>query len=89
MRRLADDTRGLALGIVTFVAMLVIGALLFIIMDAAMTDVFSASSEAAQTADSADQRTLAEAIWDNSLYVVLFIGVLFLIGRAVREGART
>lgn len=85
---LADDTRGLAIGIVTFVGMFVVGALLFIVMDAAMADVFSISMSQSQTTGGADQIDLAQAIWDNILYVVLFLAVVFLLARAVREGAR-
>lgn len=89
MSGLRGDDRALALGIVTFVAMLIVGVLLFIIMDGALSQVFSVSMGASETSGGADQIDLAEAIWDNILYVVVFVGVLFLLARAVREGART
>lgn len=86
---LASDKRGLAVGIAVFFGMLVLGALLYIVMDAALADVFDITSSSASSPGASDQITLAEAIWDNILYVVLFISMLFLIGRAVSEGARS
>jgi len=86
---LASDNRGLALGIVTFFAMLIIAALLFILMNSAATEFFSIMSADATSQGASDQISMAETIWANILYVALFIGTLFLIARAVNEGART
>lgn len=86
---LTSDERALAIGLVTFFAMLIVGALLFILMDSGMSHVFDISTAQASSPGATDQINLAQAIWDNILYVVLFIGVLFILARAVREEART
>lgn len=86
--RFRDDERGLALGLVTFIAMLVIGGLLFIVMNDAMVDVFDITSSQASQSGSQDQINSAKGIWDNIMFYVLFIASLFLIARAIREGAR-
>lgn len=84
-----DDDRGLALGLVTFFAMLVVGGLLFIVMNDAMVDVFDITSSQSSQPGSQDQINAGKAVWDNIMYYVLFIGALFLVARAIREGART
>jgi mannose/fructose/N-acetylgalactosamine-specific phosphotransferase system component IID len=85
-RRLRDDDRGLALAVVIFFAMLVIGALLFAIMNVGMTEVFAISQNMSSSPGATDQTNLLEAIWDGMLFAVLVIAMLFLLARAVREG---
>lgn len=82
-----DDDRGLALGVVVFIAMLVIAGLLYLLMAPAMSDIFAFSTEQATTTGASDQVDMAQTIWNNLLYAALFLGTLFLIARAVREGA--
>lgn len=88
MKELRDDTRGLAVGIVVFFMMLIIGALLFILFDSALSPLFDMTRNQAETSGGVEQINLAEAIWDNILYVVAFFAVMYLIGRAVRESGR-
>lgn len=83
---LRDDDRGLALGIVVFIAMLVIGALLYMMMDTAMVDIFAFGFDQATSPGATQQVQLAQTIWQSLLYAVVFIATLFLIARAVNEG---
>lgn len=82
---LADDERGLALGIVSFFAMIGIAALLFILFDAALEPLFTTTAEQATTTEAGDQISLALGIWDNILYYALFVAVIFIIVRAILE----
>lgn len=84
----ADDERGLALGLVSFFGIIIVGALLFMLMDASVVDVVSISSDQAETTGGADQIGLAETIWNNMLFYVLFVAAMFIVARAVVEGER-
>jgi hypothetical protein len=78
----ADD-RAVGLAIIGFFAMLVVGALLFILLDPAISQLTTTASSDNPTAQT--QVDLASAIWDNILFVPLFVGILFLTARAVLE----
>lgn len=84
---LRDDDRGLALGIVVFIAMLVMGGLLFLVLNTAFTEVVGFTAPQASHDGARDQINMARTIWNNILYVPLFLGFLFLITRAVQEGS--
>lgn len=84
-RSLARDRRGLAISLVAFIAALVLAALLFIVMDAALADVFAVSNEQADHAGASTFISDIEAVWDRILLAVLFVCMLFIIGRAVIE----
>lgn len=81
-----DDDRGLALGIVVFIAMLVVAALLYILMGEAMNPVFAFAFDDATSSGATNQIQMAETIWNSLLYGVVFLAVVFLISRAVNEG---
>jgi len=85
-RRLRDDNRGLALGIVVFIAMLVIAALLYIMMDSAMVDIFAFAFDGATSSGATQQIQMAQTIWQSLLYAVVFLAMIFLVSRAVNEG---
>jgi len=87
LRRLQDDNRGLALGIVVFVAMLVIAALLYIMMDGAMVEMFAFAMDDASSSGATEQIQMAQTIWSSLLYGVVFLAILFLVSRAVNEGS--
>lgn len=89
MSGLPRDTRGLALGIVTFFGMLLIFALLYIVFTPAFDTVNTIMTSQAESTGATDQISLAQTIKDNLAYVAIFLAMLFLIGRAVREGSRT
>ncbi|MDR9380973.1 MAG: hypothetical protein RI560_04780 [Natronomonas sp.] len=87
-RSLRDDTRGLAMGIVAFFAMLIVAAVLFIVLDMAFGEMFDFSTQQATHEGARDQQDTARAIWNNIMFVPLFFAVLFLVTRAVREAGR-
>jgi len=87
-RSLRDDDRGLALAIVSFIAMIVLGALLYAVMNSALADVFAVSRGLATSSGASDSIDLFEAIWNNLLFAVLVISMLFLVARAVVEERR-
>jgi len=82
---LRNDNRALAVPLIAFVAMLAVGALLFILFDAALAEMFAATTSQADTAHGTDQINQAEVIWNNILYFVAFVSVLFIITRAIVE----
>jgi len=84
---LRNDDRGLALGVVVFFVMIVIAALLYMTMDVATAEVFAFASSSASHQGAQDQITMAETIWKNLLYAVLFLATIFIIARAVNEGS--
>lgn len=88
MPRLSDDDRGLATGLAGFVAILIIAALMFTLLNPAATNVFDDADSF--TTDSEAQNVVDErrAIWSNILFAVLLIAALFLLGRAVFESRR-
>lgn len=86
-RRFRDDDRGLALALVVFFAMIIISALLYIALNLAWVDVVGVMGEQTTNPEATNQINEAKSIWNNIMYVPLFFGALFLIARAVREGA--
>jgi len=80
------DNRALATGIIGFIAILVIGALIFTMLNQPMQAVFDAGSTQAQNQDATDAIALHEQIWNAVLYFVVFLGGVFIISRSVFEG---
>jgi hypothetical protein len=80
-----QDTRGLGLGILGFVAIIVIGALLYTLLDPAAVEIFSSASS--QTSDSRAQTAInrRETIWNLLLYATAFLGILYIIARSLFE----
>jgi len=87
-RSLRDDDRGLAMGIVAFFAMVIVAAVLFTVLDPAFVEIFEFSSAQTTHEGAREQQNTAWAIWQNIMFVPLFFAVIFLVTRAVREGAR-
>lgn len=85
-RSLRDDDRGLALGIVSLFAILVISALLFILFDPAITQLFS--SMPTETTKGQEQVDLAEQIWGLILFFAAFLALLRIVSLAVFESRR-
>jgi hypothetical protein len=83
-----DDRRGLAGPILGFLALLVIGALLYTLFDPAISAVFSTASDQATNADAQDAIDQREQIWNYILFVPLLLGMLLIIGRGVLESRR-
>lgn len=85
MGNFRNDRRGLAVGIIAFFAMIIIGALIFTLFNEALLEVFSMTKSQAQTQHGTDQIAQAETIWNWVLAWVLGVAVLFIIARAVVE----
>lgn len=84
-RTLRDDDRALGLGIVIFFAILVVGALMWIVLQPAVNELESlllVQSDSVQSQDVIEERAL---IFGNILFYVIFAGALFLISRATFE----
>lgn len=84
---LRDDDRGLALGIVIFFVMLIIAAVLFIALDTAWVEIVGHVEPRADHQGATEQINMAQSIWNNIMFVPIFFAVLFIIARAVNEGA--
>lgn len=82
---LIEDDRGLATGIIGFIAMIVIAALMFTLMDPAADMIFSMSTAQADSAQAHNAIELRKKIWDAMLYFALFLAAIFVIARAVFE----
>lgn len=87
-RSLAEDDRGLALAIVIFFAMLIIAALLYAVMGSGMDLVFNIAENSSTHTGADDQIARNQAIWNNLMFAMLVLSMVFLIARAVREGRR-
>lgn len=83
-----EDDRGLAIGIIGFVAIIVIAAFLYTLLDPAASSIFPMlDSQTTNTQADAviDER---QTIWHNALFAALFIGTLGIIARAIAEQRR-
>lgn len=80
--------RALALGLAEFVAVLVVAAVLYILMDPAAGELVATGL--AQTSDTGatDHINLLDQIWGLLLAFAIFLAALFLIARAVFESRR-
>lgn len=87
-RRFANDDRALGVGIILFFAVFVIGALLFVLLDPAFDQVKQTSLN--QTSNSNATQAINEraTIWENILFIPLFIGAIFIVARAAFESRR-
>lgn len=82
------DNRALASGLIGFISILVIVALLFIFLQEPMESVFAMGSEQAGSQQATDAIALREQIWNGVLYYGMFLAGVFLISRAVFESRR-
>lgn len=79
------DTRGLANGIIGFVAVIVVVALLYTLMTPAFTGVTDSMSDHTTDADAQGQIDQANRIWTAMPLVGLFLAALLVLGRATFE----
>ncbi len=82
---LAKDDRGLATGIIGFIAIIVIAALLYTLMDPAAGDIFSMTLTQADSAQAKNAIELRQKIWNATLYFALFLALVYILARAVFE----
>lgn len=88
MDRAGSDDRALASGVIIFIAMIIVGALLFIAFNEPATDIISVSSNYTTDSDAQDHIDTLETIWQSILVFVAFVAGLFIIARAVVESRR-
>ena len=86
--RLPRNDRALAGPILGFLAIIVIGALLYTLFDPAAQLMFDATSSQTTNADAQAAIDQREAIWSNVLFMFLGISLLYIIGRGVLESRR-
>lgn len=77
--------RGLAVGVLSFIAIIVVAALLFTLMDPALVEIFDMSSSQADSQTAQDVIDLRQQIWGAILFFALFLGIVSLIAQSVYE----
>jgi hypothetical protein len=82
------DNRGLAVGMVIFVGVLVAAALLYILLDPALVTMFDMARGQTSSTVATDQIDRAAQIWGLLLFFPAFLGLLFIIARSVFESRR-
>lgn len=80
--------RGLAVGLMAFVAILVIAALMYTLLDPAATQMFELSGSAAKSATANDAIDRRKQIWDLLLFYPLLFAGLMLLARSLFESRR-
>lgn len=75
------------MGIIGFIAILVVAALLYTMMEPA-AEIFSMSLSQTSNQQATDAINLREQIFTNMLFYVLFLAGVFIIARAVFESRR-
>lgn len=89
MLRLGGRDRALASGVIVFIMMIVVAGLLFIVLNAAVTDLNSAASGYTDDADAQNHiDLLVNQVWLGVLVFALFLATLFIVARAVLESRR-
>jgi hypothetical protein len=81
------DDRGLAVGIVAFVALISI-VLLWVLLNGGMEIVFDTADSQTTDATAESEIATAEKIWGLLPFYLLFLGVMMLVARAVLESRR-
>ena len=79
------DERGLAVGILAFIIMIGMGALLYILLNAAMSGIFDTTLAATASADATDVINEREQIAGLLMFYAVFLGAVFIIARSVFE----
>lgn len=81
------DNRGLATGLISFAAIIVVGAFFIIFFTPALNEVsngFLATTSDPTATEAIEQR---QRIWNLIGFFVMFAGAVFVIARAVFEGS--
>lgn len=82
------DNRGLAIGILGMMAIIVIAALLYTLFDPAVTDVISMTSGQTTTSEAQGYIDTRETIWQSLLFYPVVLAAAFIIARAFLESRR-
>lgn len=83
-----SDQRALASGVIGFIAMLIVGALMFSLLNPAIVGIADISLAQASDPRAIDVIQQRQLIFDSILYYVLFASLIFIISRAVFESRR-
>lgn len=83
--KLRNDERGLALALVKFVFILVIGAMLFVLFDAAASQLFTSTLDQTSNSVATTEINNAKGVWGLILFVVVLFAGLYLVMKAVNE----
>lgn len=83
-----DDARALGIGILVFAAILIVSALLWIVIDPALSQAEQISSNTTDDQNASKAIEERKTIWDNILIYALFIAGVFILARAVFESKR-
>lgn len=84
---LPRDDRGLAIGIVAFVSVIMV-VLLWVLLNSGMDIMFSTADSQASNPTATDEIALAKQVWGLLPFYLLFLAVIMLIARAVLESRR-
>lgn len=82
------DERALSMGLFGFIAIIVITALLYTMLNPAIADVFAFSSEQATTTQAQDAIDRRQQIWGYMPMFGVFLAAIYLLSRAVFESRR-
>lgn len=85
---LEREDRGLAMGLIGFFAILVVTALLYTMLNPAITEIISFSSDQATSTQAHNVIDERAQIWGYMPMYGVFLGVVFLLSRAVFESMR-
>lgn len=82
------EDRALASGLIGFIAILVVVALLYALMNPAANQLFGSLSTQASDPQAQSIINEREQIWSNILYAILLLSGVYLIARSVFESGR-
>lgn len=82
------DQRALASGVIGFIAILIVGALMFVLLNPAINGIADISLRQASDPTAVDVIQQRQLIFNSILYYVLFAALIFIIARAVFESRR-
>lgn len=83
------EDRALAIGIVGFIAMVAIAAILYTLFDPAVSQLTTTTLDATNNQDATDVINERNTIWGLFLFYALFLSAVWVIARAVRESNRS
>lgn len=76
----------LGVAIIVFFAMIVLGALLWTLLNEPLTSVLDYGTAYSDSSTTDKYLGFLESIWGYALFIVLFISGMYVVGRGVIEG---
>lgn len=80
-----DRRAGLAIGLVLFGILILVGAMLVTVFQEPMSLIFSQAKANTQTSAASTGIGYVEDAWNAAPFIILGLGVVFLLARASRE----